>query len=520
MRPLETLIIMALFVNLLGYFLPRTKRPRFLSYLPFLTAALIVVHVVTEKSRWQMVPAYGWCLLLVLLSLRQLRRGTLEAGPPPRLGMRVLGVVGKIVVFVVFLMTAALPWLFPIVHLPTPTGPHAVGTTTLHLVDPSRPETLTDDPNDTRELMARVWYPANPVLGSEPMAYWPNADIIGPIRIEDDFHKWGLTFLPKFFFNHFALMRSNSYPDAPISNAEFSYPVVLFSPGGLVTHERNFLHTEELASHGYIVISLSAPYESWAVVYPDGRVVRGTHLKVKEDQTEEEKEREKQGEALAERLQETEDIGERKAIMRELFALDPDGIMDKLLGARVADARFAADELERMNSGVIESPFHGKLDLERLGIFGMSLGGSVTGQVCLEDDRFSAGVNLDGTQFGTLIDNYLSQPFMFMNSGTSKDHNDFVYDRMQNITYSVTVEGSSHMDFTDFFYTSPILKMLSKEAIRDDRMRDVVNSYVVAFFDTYLKGQQVHALLDGPSEEFPDVVFKIVATRQEESIAE
>lgn len=519
MRFFENLILFALFINLVGYLLPKAKRPRTLVYLPFLTVVLVLIHLVAESPRWQMVPAYLWCLLVLVLSVVQLRRQPDDDRPPARTIVRILAVAGKLAVVLVFLLTAAIPWLFPVVHLPQPTGPHAVGTTTLHLVDSNRPEIFTDDSDDVRELMVRVWYPAEPDPGAKPMPYWPDADIVGPIRVEDDFHKWGLTFLPTRMFNHYDLMRSNSYPEAPISAAEAAYPVLLFSPGGGMIHERNFLHVEEMASRGYIVFSLSAPYESWAVIFPDGRVVRGTHLKANPEPTEEDKKREEQAQEMVKRLEASTDIQERKVIMREFFAFDPDGIMDKLLAVRVADARFVRDELERIDTGERNSQFEGRLDLERVGMFGMSLGASVTGQVCVEDDRFRAGVNLDGTQFGTLIDNHMSQPFMFMNSGQSKDHNDFVYDRMLNTAYSVTVERSSHMDFTDFFYTIPLFKRLAKDAIPDDRMYRIVNAFTGAFFDTYLKGRQ-DPLLDGPSDEFPEVVFKIVSTKQEQAVVE
>jgi predicted dienelactone hydrolase len=511
MRAFEILILLALFIHLFGYLIPKVKRPRALLYLSFLTVALILIHLVVERSRWQMVPAYVWCLLLVVFSILQLRRHPLEQRPLSRRIVRVAAFVGKLVVLLVFLLTAAIPWLFPVVHLPEPSGPYAVGTTALQLVDPDRTETFTDDPDDVRELMVRVWYPAAPTPGAKPMPYWPDADVIGPIRVVDDFHKWGLTFLPTSMFNHYDLMRTNSYPDAPLASAESVFPVLLFSPGGGVVHERNFLQTEELASHGYIVLSLSAPYESWAVVFPKGRVVRGKFLKAKAEPTEEDKERERKAQDMVERLQATTDIQERKAIMRELFAFDPDGIMGKLLAARVADARFVLDELARLNSGAVGGRFEGRLDLDRVGIFGMSLGGAVTGQACLEDDRFAAGINMDGTQFGTVIDGSIRQPFMFMNSGTSKDHNDFVYDRMRNTTYSVTIAGSSHMDFTDFFYTIPLFKALAKDAIPNERMYRVVNAYAVAFFDRYLKGEQ-EPLLQGPSNDYPEVTFKIVAS--------
>ena len=50
--------------------------------------------------------------------------------------------------------------LVPIFHFPKPTGSYAIGTVTYHWVDLSRPELFTTDPNDHRELMAQVWYPA------------------------------------------------------------------------------------------------------------------------------------------------------------------------------------------------------------------------------------------------------------------------------------------------------------------------------------------------------------------------
>jgi len=509
MRLFEILLLFALFLSLIGYFYPRQKRPRFFLYLPFLALLFILLHLLSEKYRWQMVPAYVWCLLFVCLSFFQLRKKTFDDAKKPHRAMRVLVAILAVLGGILLLLTAAIPWFFPVVHFPEPTGAYAVGTTTMHLIDSSRPEIFTDDPDDHREFMVRVWYPAEPTPGSKPIPYWEKADILGSVRIQDDFHKWGMSWLPTYFFNHFSLMKTNSYAEAPLAKANDSYPVVLFSPGGGVIHERNFLYLEELASHGYIVFSLSAPYESWAVIFPDGRVVRGKFLKANPNQTEEEKAQENKGQEIVERLQKSSDIQERKAIMRELFALDPDQIMEKLLATRVADARFTFDELVRMNSGERQSPFQGKLDLDRVGIFGMSLGGAVTGQVCLEDDRFKAGVNLDGTQFGTLIDSYLHQPFMFMNSGESKDHNDFVYDRTKNITYSVTIKGSSHMDFTDMFFTSPIIKKINKKAIPDKRMYRIANAYIVAFFNEYLRGKD-SPLLDGPSEDFPEVVFKIV----------
>src|SRR6516162_7156504 len=47
------------------------------------------------------------------------------------------------------------------IPFPSPTGGHHVGRTSYHLIDASRPEIFSDDPNDVRELMITVHYPAD-----------------------------------------------------------------------------------------------------------------------------------------------------------------------------------------------------------------------------------------------------------------------------------------------------------------------------------------------------------------------
>ena len=45
------------------------------------------------------------------------------------------------------------------VSLPNPTGPYQFGTTYFAVVDATRPEVFTEDPNDHRALLVRAWYP-------------------------------------------------------------------------------------------------------------------------------------------------------------------------------------------------------------------------------------------------------------------------------------------------------------------------------------------------------------------------
>jgi hypothetical protein len=70
-------------------------------------------------------------------------------------------------------------------ELPAPTGPHAVGRTSFHWVDHARGELDTADPDDVRELMVHLFYPAE--IGSDaPRAvYVPDADpMLGPFTAQ------------------------------------------------------------------------------------------------------------------------------------------------------------------------------------------------------------------------------------------------------------------------------------------------------------------------------------------------
>jgi hypothetical protein len=82
------------------------------------------------------------------------------------------------------------------------------------------------------------------------------------------------------------------------------------------------------------------------------------------------------------------------------------------------DTRFLIDRLTAIDAGTDQETvgtrdrFAGRLDLERLGVAGMSFGGSTAGVTCIRDRRCKAGVNIDGWQFGQILDHPLQ--FLFM----------------------------------------------------------------------------------------------------------
>src|SRR5215213_6283721 len=62
-------------------------------------------------------------------------------------------------------------------ELPVATGPYTVGRTIFRWVDTSRPEVMTEDPGDVREVTTLIWYPAVPETGKNE-GYFPDLPVV------------------------------------------------------------------------------------------------------------------------------------------------------------------------------------------------------------------------------------------------------------------------------------------------------------------------------------------------------
>ncbi len=456
MRILEILILLTLLLRLLGYAFPLIKRSRWIDWLPSLALLLTVIHLGLEKYRWQMVPAYGLTLLLFLPSLPRIKQGSRpEDTKAPR---RVLLALGFLVRLLVVVLVAALPILLPVFRLPEPTGPYPVGTTRLHLVDRARPETFTPNPDDPRELMVQVWYPAQAASDARPATY--------------------MEYMP-LQFRHLSLLRTQTYQDAPVSDLQSSYPVLIFSHGYISFAEQNLILMEELASHGYVVYSIAHTYNAIATVFADGRVV-----------------------AVDSTI--ANDYMKGNYPTQAAYA--------EHLRIWTDDTLFLIDELQSIQAGERESAFVGKLDLARLGIFGVSFGGVTAVRVCSIDERCQAGISMDAglprDYAGAALDSPLKQPFLFMFNEGRAHYMRPALGAVENTAYGVIIRGTRHLNFADLVLYSPVLKFTKTFGPIDGyRMAEVLNDYTLAFFDEHLKGE-TSSLLDGPSPDHPDVEFQ------------
>jgi dienelactone hydrolase len=186
---------------------------------------------------------------------------------------------------------------------------------------------------------------------------------------------------------------------------------------------------------------------------------------------------------------------------------------------RVAEAASQViDALEVLDRVDPNGQFRGRLDLDRVGVVGYSLGGAIAMQLCWRDDRLKAAVNIDGWFFNAAPGGWIEQPFMFISddspAATSDDLSnpspahrypailDDTTDRRMSSELAkhggvtVTILGSDHQDFSDMAY-------LSRLALLQGRRGDGVairnaTDYSAAFFKQILNGEDSPLFSDPP----------------------
>jgi len=468
MRFFEITIFILAGITLILNFPNKYISRKIILFLSLLLLVSIVIHIVFEKTRWQMAPAIILASLLALFALWQNRMPGNRVIKKPHRWMWVI-------TFVVLILSVLPPALFPVPSLPEPTGPYAIGTTSFYWVDESRSETLSPVPGGKREIMVQVWYPAVGYHNAQLAPYMEQWDITGPV-LAKQFN------LPPFLFDHISLAKTHSYLNAPVLNNDNSYPVLLFSHGWTGVRTQNTYQAENLASHGYIVIAPDHTYGAGIVVFPDGHTILNNPKLLPDDSTSVEE-------------------YDRAA---------------RMLGqAWIGDLQFVLDQTERLNTGEITSIFKNKLDLSKVGFFGHSTGGGAVVETCYIDSRCKVGLSEDAWMVPysrEMLDKGLTQPFFFMQSETwSTARNTELFNRLYEndraIEYKMVIDGSKHYDFSDIPLLTPLAPLIGlKGPINGPRGLSIINTYTLAFFDQYLKGIP-SPLLEGQSPSYPETVF-------------
>ncbi|MFJ5549091.1 alpha/beta hydrolase family protein [Streptomyces sp. NPDC093225] len=345
-------------------------------------------------------------------------------------------------------------------ELPRPTGPFAVGSSALHLVDRSRPDPWVPEA-DGRELMVTIHYPAARRAAGEPAPYATAEEA----RLLVEGAGFGGAVPPA----ELRAMRTYARVDARPAGGR--HPLVVLSPGFTVSRYTLTALAEDLASRGYVVASVDHAYESYGIEVPGGRVLTCVAC----------------GEVLEGRAPASKVTAGR--------ARDVSFVLDRLIG------RHATDRFARM------------IDARRVGMAGHSIGGASTMTAMTGDRRIRAGVNMDGAFHDAVPAQGLGgRPFMMLGTG-DEVHQPGGEDRTWDTTWRaldgwkrwITFTGADHYSFTD----GPVIAEhfgLPRTPLPADRALPLTRAYVAAFFDRHLRGTP-QPLLDAPSPTNPEVSF-------------
>ncbi len=434
------LLILVMLIYQLVFSKQKDKQPM---QLLFFALILIVVQVMFEGYRWQMVPTY---LSFGILYLR-LKIGELKF--TQRFNKFAWGLWA--------LFTVGLPVVSPVFSLPQPTGPFLIGTKLYHWIDQTRPEWFTpndENPNDLRELLVQVWYPVEKVTG-KPVPYLYNLNI----RADGIGAAGGF---PGFLVSHIDLVKTHSFlNETTIQNKQF--PLLILSHGITGYKEIHTALIEELTSHGYVVAAPDHTYDCNLTVFPDGHI----------------------------------------ADYRSDITGYPDSVQIRRqqLNTRVADIRFILDQM------LSDDEFHNVIDFDKVGVLGHSYGGSTAIQAAYEDSRIKAVLALDSWMNPIpelIIEQGISQPFLHLGRPHWDDSEyptsparlvRFLKNvRKDGIHY--TLQGARHLDFSDVpLYSTISNYLLETGSVAPLKTISIVNKVVVSFFDKFLKNK---------SNQFPD----------------
>lgn len=420
-------------------------RPLGIRLFPALSLLLTLIHFGVEGYRWQMIPIYVLTSILGLSALIKLRSST-DRKP-----------AGSFLLLLLLAVSTALPVLLPVPSIPAPAGPYPVGTTIYELTDSSRRE-LYSGRDEARRFQIQLWYPAEPSPADDRARWMNHAEIYAPFIST-------YIQMPSFFLDHLALVKIPAYKDAKAASST-GFPVILFSHGWNGFNAQNSGQALQLASDGYIVVGVQHTYGAVVTVFDDGTIAPNNP----------------------------------DALPRDAPDAIYDPAADKLADQWAGDLKFALDFLTEENAKS-SSRFFQALDLAKVGAYGHSTGGGAVIEFCGRDTRCKALLGMDPFMRPVstdVLERGVTQPSFFMfsqhwaddvNSLNNRQFKPFL-EHSPSAMGAVYILGTAHYDFSDLPLLSPLAPRLGlKGPINGRRVSDIVDDYLLSFFEMTLKGK-------------------------------
>lgn len=473
MRILEIILLIIAAFSLLSFFKKQKINSKIVV---ILIVVSFLLHSFVEGLRWQMMTIY--LVLAIFLTLFLLKKTSLR---------NKLTRISILVFCVLFLgLGLFLSITFPVFKLPKPTGEYNVGSQYL-LMKTEREEDVTAFKNDKRELMIKVWYPANTKIISKEV-YLNEAERVGFTK------KYGL---PKAALNYLDYVNTHTFKNAEIADGTF--PVLIFSHGHYSQASGYYSLIEEIVSKGYIVFNVNHTYESMGSLFPKGEMkfydmsYDRKYISTKEMAS-------LAWGASQDFKKATNEIEKQKVA---------ENILKNYVGAQI-NTRWAKDIngiINKLSYYNTSSFLADHIDISNIGVIGHSQGGSAAGVVALENNNVKAGVNLDGTQWGNMINSSIKTPFLYLSSDWNDAHpnfNKYAYKNSESENfYSAKIKNSGHSNFMDIPFLVNLKAINEAGSIHHTKAIKITTDLVVAFFDNYLKNKDFN--LNKLSEKYPEL---------------
>lgn len=259
-----------------------------------------------------------------------------------------------------------------------------------------------------------------------------------------------------------------------------NYPLIVFSHGAFGVIDSNTSTCQELASHGYVVASIGHPYHSLFLKDANDKIT----------------------------------IADRN-FLNEVYA--DNGATDaeaeertyqktkKWMKLRSADENFVLEQITSKETVEETAPFD-RINVDKIGLFGHSMGGASSVEVARMRSDIDAVIVLEGTMMGEYTG--------FANGTETFDPTPFpvpvldvysreIYDKASSygesyvnfylgsraLDYQCEIfEDAGHLNFTDLPLFSPILaKKLGVGSVDPKECIEKMNAMVLSYFNHYLK---------------------------------
>ena len=359
---------------------------------------------------------------------------------------------------------------------PKPTGEYAVGTLT-YTVWNDREETLPR--GGMRSVAARVYYP---VL-KESVTDLPKARALSDNMLKGFRRTFMVSPGPG---RHPGGGLSECYSGAPMIPGK-KFPLVMFNHGYGSYREGNSFLCIDLASHGYVVISVAHSLEGICTEPDDGTALFY-------DRTLTKKMYKPMAGGILAMLRLTKARGSTEELARRFDEAQRKycAFMMGRLPEWMKDTEAALGYAKRELSGLI--------DFERgVGVSGHSFGGDTAYALCARDPDFVCGVNMDGALFGDYTKDVQTRPFLQISCADNENAAARAYLRHTKPIYKAVFRDMKHMGFADAKYLIPIRSSVGR--LDADVLHENLCECHLAFFDAYLKG-----LRDAPEFRCGDAV--------------